>query len=129
MLKRLTAILFIFIMAGQISVGVCGCLGGDSRPPHSCCEHKKPYNDMMRRKGCCDDNDCAMRQSERLPQDRTNATAKITLKVAVEPTMPKLESFEPVTLRSFVLSTAAVDHRLKYSRPPDLYLRHHAFLI
>jgi len=129
MLKRLTAILFIFIMAGQVSAGVCGCLGGDSRPRHSCCERKKSVGDTLRRKGCCDDNDCSMRQSERLPQDRTNATARITLKIAAEPTMPKLESFEPVALQSFVPSTTAVDHRLKNSRPPDLYLRYHAFLI
>jgi hypothetical protein len=129
MLKRLIAILFIFVMAGQISAGVCGCLGGDSRPQHSCCKHKKAVNDTMRRKGCCDDNDCAMRQSERLPQERTNAAVKITLRIAAEPAMPKLENFEPVALQNFVPSTAAIDRRLKYSRPPDLYLRHHAFLI
>jgi hypothetical protein len=129
MLKRLTAILFIFIMAGQISAAVCGCLGGDSRPQHSCCEHKKSVGDTLRRKGCCDDNDCAMRQSERLPQDRTNATAKITLNIAVEPTIPELESFEPVALKNFVPTSTILDHRPKYSRPPELYLRYHAFLI
>src|SRR5947209_20214456 len=103
MLKRLTAILFIFVMAGQISAGVCGCLGGDSRPQHSCCERKKSVGDALRRKGCCDDNDCSIRQSERLPQDRTNATARVTLGIAAEPVIPRLESFEPITLQNVVL--------------------------
>ena len=129
MLKRIIAILFIFVMAGQVSAGVCGCISGYGQPQHSCCKHKKAVNDTMRRKGCCDDNDCAMRQSERLPQDRTDAAVKITLRIAAAPPMPKLENFKPVALQNFVPLTAAVDHRLKYSRPADLYLRHHAFLI
>jgi len=128
MLKRLTAIFFIFLIAGQVSAGVCGCLGDGDRPQHSCCKHERSASDALRRKGCCD-NDCAMSQSERVPQDRTITAFKITSKAIPEPAIPKLENFVPVESPSFASSIAAVDHRLKYSRPPELYLRHHAFLI
>ena len=32
MLKRLTAILFIFLIAGQVSAGICGCVVDNSQP-------------------------------------------------------------------------------------------------
>jgi hypothetical protein len=128
MLKRLTAILFIFVMAGQISAGVCGCLGGESRPQHSCCRHKLSTKDAIRQRGCCD-NECAMQQSEKLPQDRTNATVKVSLKALIQPAALTLENFAPVKRQSVAPTVVATDHRLKYSRPPELFLRHHAFLI
>ena len=128
MLKRLTAIFFIFLIAGQVSAAVCGCLGGESQPQHSCCKHERSANDSLRQKGCCD-NDCAMSQSERLPQDRTITSFKITSKAVAEPATPKLEKFVPITTLNIARTISAIDQRLTYSRPPELYLRHHAFLI
>jgi len=128
MLKRLTAIFFVFLIAGQVSAGVCGCLCGESEPRHSCCLHQKSANDTVRQKGCCD-NDCAMSQSERLPQDRTVTSFKLNSKAVAEPATPKLENFIRIVTQNAAVTIAAVDHRLKYSRPPELYLRHHAFLI
>ena len=128
MLKRLIALLFIFVIAGQVSACVCGCLGAESQPRHSCCKRQKPDRDAVRRKGCCDE-DCALRQAERLPQDRTNSVAKITYKAEAELITLSLVSFAPITAQNLALAAAVTDHRIKYSRPPDLYLRHHAFLI
>ena len=128
MLKRLTAIFFIFLIAGQVSAGVCGCLSDVSQPQHSCCRHKRSANDAVRRKGCCD-NDCAMSQSERLPQDRTITSFEITSKAVAQPLTPKVENFTAVAVPNMAFAVTAGDHRLKYSRPPELYLRHHAFLI
>src|SRR4029078_12542220 len=96
-----------------------------SQPPHSCCRHKKSATDSVRRKGCCD-NDCAMSQSERLPQDRTITSFKITSKAVAEPLTPKVEKFTAVAVPNMAFAVTASDHRLKYSRPPELYLRHHA---
>jgi hypothetical protein len=128
MLKRLTAIFFIFVIVGQVSAGVCGCLGSGIQPQHSCCRHKKSANDAIRQKGCCD-TDCAMSRSERLPQDRTNTAIKITLKAVAKPAAPKLENFAPIATQNIAPVVTVADHHLKYSRPPELYLRYHAFLI
>lgn len=128
MLKRLVALLFIFFIAGQVSAGVCGCFGDASQPQHSCCKRQKTERDAWRQKGCCN-NDCAMSRSEKLPQDRTNTTVNLTLKAVAEPATPKLENFVPISKQQAIASVTADDHRLKYSRPPELYLRHHAFLI
>jgi hypothetical protein len=128
MLKRLVAIFFIFVIAGQVSAGVCGCLGAESQPRHSCCKRQKPTVDALRQKGCCD-SECALSQSERLPQERTNTTVKLTLKAVTEPALPRLERFAPLAIDNIEQTVGIVDHRLKYSRPPELYLRHHAFLI
>src|SRR5436309_947504 len=105
MLKRLIAIFFIFLIAGQVSAGMCGCLRDVSQPQHSCCRHKKSANDSIRQKGCCD-NDCAMSQSERLPQDRTFTAFKISSKSIAEPVTPNLENFVPISTHN--IPTAAV---------------------
>lgn len=128
MLKRLAAILFIFAVAGQVSAGVCGCLESGLEHQHSCCRHERSDRDTLRGKGCCD-SDCAMTQSEKLPQDRASADIKLTLKAVAEPATLKLENYAPITIVSLAPFIASIDHRLKYSRPPELYVRHHAFLI
>ena len=128
MLKRLTAILFIFLVAGQVSAGICGCVVDNTQPQHSCCKRQKASADVLRQKGCCE-NDCAMSQSERLPQDRAGVAFKISSKAIAQPATPKLESFTPVAAQTIALAAIATDHHLKYSWPPELYLRHHAFLI
>jgi hypothetical protein len=128
MVKRLVALLFVFVIAGQVSAGVCGCLGDVNQPQHSCCKRQKTNGDSLRQKGCCD-SECAMQQSERLPQDRTNATAKISFKAVVEPAALRLDNFAPVAELPIARSTVDQDFRLEFARPPELYLRHHAFLI
>jgi len=128
MLKKLTAIFFIFLIAGQVSAGICGCVVDNSQPQHSCCKAQKASADALRRKGCCD-NDCAMSRSERLTQDRAGVAFKFSSKAIAQPATPKFESFAPVAAQTIASASTAIDHRLKYSRPPELYLRHHAFLI
>ena len=128
MLKRLAAIFFIFVIAGQVSAGVCGCLGDAGKPQHSCCKRQKANRDAIRQKGCCDE-DCAMQPSERSPQDRTNVTAKISVKAVAEPPSVRLEKFHPLSEGNAVPLVKTSLHRLKYSRPPELYVRHHSFLI
>lgn len=128
MLKRLVALSFIFFIVGQVSAGVCGCLSRESRPQHSCCKRQKPTVDALRQKGCCD-SDCAIQRSEKLTQDRTSTSVKITSKAMAEPAAIKLENFTSIAAVAIAPVVTVNDHRLKYSRPPELYLRHHAFLI
>jgi hypothetical protein len=47
----------------------------------------------------------------------------------VQPAQVRLDCIAPIAAQTVISSAITVDHRLKYSRPPELYLRHHAFLI
>jgi len=69
------------------------------------------------------------RQSEKLAQDRTEPTAQLKFEsVELPVSIPRIE-FRPSRTRDVDPIQLFASHRLKYSRPPDLYLRHHAFLI
>ena len=128
MLKRLTAIFFVFVIAGQVSAGVCGCVGGENKARHSCCKRDKTAGDSIRSKGCCD-ADCMVRQSDRPVQDRTAPQAQLQFQTADEPLEVLKFTFERAPVYRTVSVNDFTNHRLKYARPPELYLRHHAFLI
>ena len=128
MVKRLAAFLFIFVIAGQVSAGVCGCMGGESNSKHSCCKREKGGVDSIRAKGCCD-TDCMARQSDRPVQDRRAPQPQLHFQTAVEPVEVLKFVFDRVAVRRTVSVNRFTNHRLKYARPPELYLRHHAFLI
>ena len=128
MLKRLAAIFFVFVIAGQVSAGVCGCVGGESESKHSCCKRDKLAGDSIRSKGCCD-TDCMVRQSDRPIQDRTTHQANLEFQSADEPLKVLKLTFERIQVPRTVTVMHFFNHRLKFARPPALYLRHHAFLI
>jgi hypothetical protein len=103
-------------------------MGANNRPRHSCCKREKGERNAVRTKGCCDTN-CSTQQSDTVVQVRTEPTAKIKFEpITVTAAIPRL-AFEPDIHFGFVPKPPFANHRLKYSRPPELYLRHHAFLI
>jgi len=127
MLRRVAAILFILALAGQIYAGVCGCMGGESETAHACCKPKTAIENSMQGKACCE-TACAMSHSGNVIPDRLETLAKITFQ-AVEPTAAP--SF-PFVAPSIVRNAYAPIRSLRdaaYVRPPELYLRHHAFRI
>jgi hypothetical protein len=128
MLKRLAAIFFVFVIAGQASAGVCGCFTGENEPRHSCCKPKRVDGDAMRPTNCCD-TECFLHASENAPQARIEGLAKIAFKAKPTPLIVQSWSFEPVADVRTVKISLFLNHRLQYSRPPNLYLHHHAFLI
>ena len=128
MVKRFIALLFIFVIAGQVSAGVCGCLGAASKPKHSCCKRKKAAADVMSAKGCCGTN-CMVRQSEKVVQDRTASVPEIKFQAETSATQVTASVFKPIVSRGPVVQAPFANHRLKYPRPPDLFLLHRAFLI
>jgi hypothetical protein len=128
MVKRLTALFFIFLIAGQAYAGVCGCLSGQSMTQHACCKRQKLKIDSMRSTTCCD-TDCILRQSEKLPQDRTQAVDKLLFQHIAEPLAIVQISFHPVLVRTAPAALSKVDHRLKFARPPDIVVLNCAFLI
>ena len=127
MLKRLAAIIFVLAVTGQAFAGVCGCFAIEGRH-HSCCKPAKVTGEAVRPKGCCD-TECLKRSAELTSQSRTEATVKINFEARPTTAAVPTFSFEPVVADSYVTISQFADHRLKYSRPPELYLRHHAFLI
>jgi hypothetical protein len=128
MMKRLATFLFILVIAGQVSAGVCGCVGGESKSKHSCCKRAKKAVDSIQKKSCCG-SDCMARQSDRPVQDRRSPQARLQFQSVDEPLHVPKFTFERTTADRAVLVNDFTNHRLKYARPPELYLRHHAFLI
>lgn len=128
MVKRLTALFFIFLIAGQAYAGVCGCLSGQSMPHHACCKRQKLKIDSMRATTCCD-TDCILRQSEKLPQDKSQAVDKLKFQPIAEPSAVVQISSLPVLVRMVPAALPKFDHRLKFARPPDIVVLNCAFLI
>jgi hypothetical protein len=128
MVKRLAAFLFVLVIAGQVSAGVCGCIGGESKSKHSCCKRAKKTVDSIQKKSCCG-VDCMARQSDRPVQDRRAPQGGLQFQSADEPQEVIRFTFERIAVRQTVPLNFFTNHRLKYERPPELYLRHHAFLI
>ncbi|MFN6962198.1 MAG: hypothetical protein ACK4S4_00355 [Pyrinomonadaceae bacterium] len=132
MLKRFAILFFILTLAGHALGGVCGCfdLERKGRAAHSCCKKSRTKITNVKSKDCCD-TDCSMSRGERPPHGKAADTAAVKLKtkvpvvdVAVRPI------WDPVVAAStFTPPSPAAGHRLRHSRPPDLYLRHHSLLI
>ena len=127
MIRRLAILILVAAAASQTFAGVCFC--GDSPQVPPCCKRKVEVNSYFSRKSCCEDQNCAF-------QRESSPTVAVSLAVnggpaeqaatfptgipSIAPTISTRESFRPsVTARGFA----------SRERPPDLYLRHHAFLI
>lgn len=83
----------------------------------------------MQAKGCCDTG-CVERQSGNLAQDRNKPLGYLQFKkVGGPPGTHRILFLSTVIIARTVVAAPYSNHRLKYSRPPNLYLRHHAFLI
>ena len=126
MLRRIAAIIFVIGIVGQAWASACVC--GDATPVHSCCKRKIEKNAYFSTKGCCDGETCVNQRSTTPAAGLTQPATVVTDTVAVAVnatffTTPELNSTEPV--RDTV---AAGSYRYR-PRPPDLYVRHHAFRI
>ncbi len=126
LLKRLTALLFILFLVGQVWAGVCNCMQSGMRGM-ACCKHKKVKGDSMRRTDCCD-GPCGIRTSDRQP--RMSADVTVRVDHGAEIPQPKFDfrprAAAPFT-NSFVYAPVRVPSQL--SRPPNLYLQYRSLLI
>jgi len=127
MLKRVATLIFVLAVTGQAFAGVCGCFAIEAKM-HSCCKPHNAKRDSLYPKGCCDD-ECLTRASERTSQGRAEVLTKITVAAKAGSAPAQAFSFLPIATRTEPTISPFSDHRLKYSRPPELYLRNHAFLI
>lgn len=130
MLRKLAALLFVLAIAGQVSAGICVCAGSQSsKAGHSCCKRKKASGNSISKKPCCDMN-CMSQRSGAVAQDRVDASAKVKFhELLAAVTLPRPAFPHTRSRKIIAVPDVFGTSRLKYARPPDLYLRHHAFLI
>ncbi len=127
MWKRLGALLFIFILGGQVWAGVCGCFDNGA-PRMKCCQKKNAAKgDAMSRTTCCDAV-CGLPVGERPNRIQNDASFKMP---AMTEAIAHRFEFLPRIVRRGVAhrSPAALEFPSLYSRPPNLYLFNHSFLI
>lgn len=129
MLKRVSSLLILVALTGQVWAGVCGCFD-DHNDSHSCCKPDKSGKDSLAAPPCCS-ADCDSvtgsqipgKATDRVLQDSSSKEIAPEAKSAFRPT-------PPLAVRSTIRPSKMPGHRLKLARPPDaLYLRHNSFLI
>jgi hypothetical protein len=130
MLKRFAALLFILAIVGQASAAVCVCIGTQAKSDkHSCCKKKKQGVSAMSRKSCCE-TDCDKITQQNGPRNISESSVlKVSLKASSDAAHGMTWQLQRRVVDSPVLASPFINHRLKYSRPPDLFLRHKSFLI
>jgi len=130
MLKRVTSLLLLFALTGQVWAGVCGCFD-DHNDSHSCCRPDKSGKDSLAAPPCCS-ADCESMTGSQVPgknADRISPDAA-SKQIAPDPVSAFRHALPRVVRLDVRPSNVLGNHRLKHARPPDaLYLRHHSFLI
>ena len=82
----------------------------------------------MSGKGCCD-TDCLAQRSENVLQKRTEPASTIKFEsFEKNAELPRM-AFAPIAAADVARIPPFADHRLKYSRAPELYMRNCALLI
>jgi len=129
MIRRFTALLFILMVAGTVWAGVCGCFTGADGQVSSCCKRKVADKDTVSAKPCCEE-DCSTAGVVNIPRTQTETSIKISLPSDVL-VVDQLATFvlDHTTVRRVEVTVSFVDKRLNLPRPPNLYLKHHSFLI
>ena len=126
MWKRLTALLFILILGGQVWAGVCGCFDGGA-PRMKCCKRDKLKKDTISKKPCCD-SVCGTPTNDL--QSRFQSETAFKLPAIAE--VPLIAfSFRPRTIlfRPQPVRANRIDWPAQFSRPPNLYIKNQSFLI
>ena len=126
MVRRLAALIFVLAIAGQAWASACIC--DNTGPVHSCCKRKAERNDYVSSPGCCSDENCVTNRTSTPTPGICQANVTITTEVVLTPSYPPV--FCQKTFRAEPAADLALAGRYKpFARPPDLYVRHHAFLI
>jgi hypothetical protein len=129
--KRLVPLFFIFVLAAQVWAGVCGCFEDEknSHSKMSCCKRAKSAQASVSAKPCCDTacGESTENKSPRLPSDSgmkipTPVLAAVEKLIVSFDLKPNYSPLPKISKRGTVACSIL-------TRPPDLYLQNHAFLI
>lgn len=128
MFRRFAVLIFVLAIVGQASAGVCNCLGFGEPKIHSCCKRERSETPFASSKGCCE-TDCTAITLARTDRSRIDTPVRIETK-----SDGRLGVLRPPFLDRFAVAPRTaqvpfVDQRIKYARPPDLFLLHGSFLI
>ncbi|HYP50737.1 MAG TPA: hypothetical protein VEQ34_07335 [Pyrinomonadaceae bacterium] len=129
--KRFVSFALAFVFAAQLLAGICMCLSAadDNHGKTSCCKSKKSEQAAMSSlMGCC--REACGDPTGGLPGSANASSVQISAPVlaAVENLLADLHAksnFKPLIAIS---KRAGVSPQL-FIKPPNLYLRGHAFLI
>ena len=129
--KRLVSVALALIFTLQLLAGICLCLnsGGDEHGKTSCCKSgKSEQTAMSSLMSCCRDS-CGKPTGD-LPGQANASSIQISAPVlaAGENLLADLKpksNFKPAV----IISKRAGDSPRLFAKPPELYLRGHAFLI
>lgn len=127
MLKRISASLFIVLLAGQVWAGVCGCVS-DAKSGMNCCKRSRSET-KMRGRSCCGDS-CGMKAQSNPPRSQSaqDSFAADTDTPALAPfTVPNNGRRHSVGL-DLSKASCGTAHAL-FARPPNLVIAHHSFRI
>lgn len=129
--KRLVSLSLAFIFAAQLLAGICICLdsGQDDHGKMSCCKSGKSERASMSALMSCCRESCG-EPTGGSPGQANASSIQISAPVqaAVENLLANLKTksnFKP----AIPLSKRAGESPQLFAKPPDLYLRGHAFLI
>jgi hypothetical protein len=131
MLKRFSALFFILAVAGQAFAGVCVCLDPQAAAPkHSCCKRPKKASASVASKGCCE-TECGQISNQNATRNASeNYSVRFAPRTGGEVLSPTFwPPLKEATFRPQALASPFLNDRHKFARPPDLYRRHHSFLI
>ncbi|HTH51597.1 MAG TPA: hypothetical protein VL501_06675 [Pyrinomonadaceae bacterium] len=126
MLRRIVAVIFVLGIVGQAWAAACVC--DDAKLVHSCCKRKVEKNNCFSAKGCCDDEGCIQ---QRTPTPSASLSQPVVTRtpVAAQPVDVLHYTFTAPVDYEPVRPTATAGRSRHLARPPDLYVRHHAFRI
>ena len=130
MLRRIAAFIFVLTVAGNVWAGLCECIDmGDDHAVSSCCEREHSEQAYMAAKPCCE-TDCNELTAVSVHRQQSESGIKIPLPAHVLASSPPVPALRmALSAGSMGIDASFVDLRLGFPRPPNLYLKHHSFLI
>ena len=126
MLRRLVVLIFILTVAGQASVGVCGCLRTVDR--HACCEKQTSDVTLISTSGCCGQDGLKI-TNDSLLQYRTENSTRIFSELGLQPSYLARDFCALSTTFSAQFLPPSSSGQFEYEPARDLYLRNHTFRI
>lgn len=127
MFKRTLSLLFVFLLAGQVWAGVCGCLGGTGSEM-KCCK-RSTEQAKIGAKRCCGDI-CAEKSHTQAPRSQSEnhqTSVGVVQSASTTFSLPDFVLAKDGSRRNDLKSTERAPALL--ARPPDLFLKHHSFRI
>lgn len=128
MFRRAATILFLFAITSSVWAETCVCFPS-FKTEDNCCRRKTSERPALEGKGCCGENTCGVaNQADPASVSDSSASKGYSSVQPLPNHQPTPYRVEIRALPIFVRS-AFVDHRLRYARPPNLYVRYSSFLI